>query len=651
MLCVVLAVFAGCEQEAGTTPNQMAVETPEDEPVTLTGIAIASPPKTLYYARGVTKLDTEGLEVDGTFSDGTTQKLEDGYTLTILPSGLETPGPKYVEVRAGELTSAFSIIVNNTDSVLEAITAEAPEGGLVHDLGDNFNSAGLNVMGTFKDSAGNIEERPLSVFSVSGYNGAKRGEQTVTVSANGKTDQAQAVVRVPASATITSASTVGTNPGSYGHNTAFIKGQALDLANAKFRIGLTVNGRGFSLLNGDYDGDGEPDGIYEGDEIDFDPDISGFQTVTVTLDEKEVPVDVYVADAAPEVYFDYGFWRHADDPDGLRGGDGYHTVPGQAVVLSPARALIGYGSDNSDLGVEYAWTVTPLSDGTAVVEESANKEFLTLTPQAVGNWDVSVTVTGRNFIDGETVSMSAATVVVCDPAATPSSTSFNDIKNFAPGQFTEGGTGAGWSLGTIGGYWIRAVSHKDSYRIKGNAFGSWTEPGVVWFQQDLNGNNKPDEVWYELYAGTSTARAPVTRRYSVTFFRSDNPGSSGEAGYGGQILRGIYWVDCKGRTGKIPGGWPGNYGAPNYKGAKVTYTCTLLSDTGAINSEGYGGVLPEDGGPFVDHYGEDFPINRAAAADGRPVTLTGVRFVKVHTGLFCYGGVFGEISTEIDKWG
>jgi hypothetical protein len=319
--------------------------------------------------------------------------------------------------------------------------------------------------------------------------------------------------------------------------------------------------------------------------------------------------------------------------------------------------LIGYDKDNKDIGVSYAWTVNTLSGGTDVAEESANKEFLTLQPNNEGRWEVSVTVTGRNFVDGETVSKTATALVICDPAAEPAPpppdpTAANYVvyNNFAPGQFTEGGLGLGWSLGTIGGYRFWPVSHKTSYSIPGNALGNgtgWTEAGIVWFQEDLNGNGLPDEVWYEVYGGTSTPAVPVTRKYSITFFKADDANSQTDSGYGGQVHRGVYWADCKGRTGNISGGWPWMWGAPNYKGAWVTYTCTLLDDDGVIDSQTYIYSVPRDGGPYVDHGPWEIPISRAVAADGSPVTLTRVRFVKVHTAIFKCGHIFGEISTEI----
>jgi hypothetical protein len=155
---------------------------------------------------------------------------------------------------------------------------------------------------------------------------------------------------------------------------------------------------------------------------------------------------------------------------------------------------------------------------------------------------------------------------------------------------------------------------------------------VVWFQEDLNENKLPDEMWYELNVGSG---AGITRRYSVSFFKY---GAAGAVNEYGQTIRENYWVDSAGRTGKLGGGWPWEWGVSNEDGAWATYTGTMV--------EG------QQGWPnCVDTAQSTFPINEAVAADGSAVTLTNVGFVKVHTGVFSYGTVFGEISTEIKNIG
>jgi hypothetical protein len=87
-------------------------------------------------------------------------------------------------------------------------------------------------------------------------------------------------------------------------------------------------------------------------------------------------------------------------------------------------------------------------------------------------------------------------------------------------------------------------------------------------------------------------------------------------------------------------------------------TGTLLQDDGKIWSSWCTG--PGSWG-YVDSLGALWPIHHpesewewdrvfvsdAVKADGSPANLSAVRFIKVHTGFFIYGGVFGENSTEI----
>jgi hypothetical protein len=111
-------------------------------------------------------------------------------------------------------------------------------------------------------------------------------------------------------------------------------------------------------------------------------------------------------------------------------------------------------------------------------------------------------------------------------------------------------------------------------------------------------------------------------------------------------------VDSKGRTGIVPGGWSKVWGVT---GTRVTYTGTQIRDTGEIASGEYGtGNL----GGYVDTdetygkwrsnpYWNAAAVSDAAYADGSPVTLTNVRFIKVQTAVFRYAGAVGDISTEI----
>jgi hypothetical protein len=639
LVCCILGGITACKQPSeAPLPIEPVVEEEEDQkeeekalpdtpdtpeappPAALTGLLIGSPPETLFYGLGQT-FDKAGLIVEGVYDDDTSRELgSNEYTLKMPDTGI--PGPQRVTVRAGGYTASFPIMVNNSDSVLQSISINAPAGGVVRYLGQTLGTEGFTVTGHYSDGG-----RPLSVFSVRGYDRAKRRAQAVTLSVNGKTASLPVTVKVPAKAAV-SATVLGISGADTvnDRNTAFIKGQPLSLAANRFHATVTCNNVTAVLLSG------------EG--IDVNADISGFnpgqpgkQTLNLNLDEKSVPLEVYVTDMEPQVYFDYGFMRHAGDPGGWGSGrtEGcYHTQPGKTLVLSPVRVLIGYDRDNRDLGVSYSWTVTPRGGSPALSPPSTSGEFLRLSPPSGGSWTVSVTVTGRNYVEGSTISRSAETVVICDTGPLTAGKFPEVTKHFSPGQFTEAGTGYGWSLGAFGGYLIKKVPHQAQYTILGNAFGTWFEPGVVWFQEDQNNNGLPDEMWYELSVGTGPG---ITRRYSVSFFKYGDGSGRNEHD---QIIREIYWADGTGRTGQINGGWPKDWGVSNDDGAWATYTGTLLNSAGEWPN-------------CVDTEQSVFPVNGAIAADNSPVTLTKVAFVKVHTGVLSYGGVFGEISTEINN--
>jgi hypothetical protein len=54
---------------------------------------------------------------------------------------------------------------------------------------------------------------------------------------------------------------------------------------------------------------------------------------------------------------------------------------------------------------------------------------------------------------------------------------------------------------------------------------SWSEADRVWVKEDKNGNNIPDEMWYELKGSDDSSahyKNMITRRYAVTYISSSN---------------------------------------------------------------------------------------------------------------------------------
>lgn len=229
--------------------------------------------------------------------------------------------------------------------------------------------------------------------------------------------------------------------------------------------------------------------------------------------------------------------------------------------------------------------------------------------------------------------------------------------NPAPGQFINtslgdsaaaaavvGNTNGLVSLGAWGGYAVYGFDHTviDSagpdLLVIGNAFPSFAEPGVVWVMQDQNGNGKPDDTWYEL-AGSETGQPGYIRNYSVTYSRPNPAGGN------------VPWKDNRGNSGFV---LTTIYNTQDYfpdspHAASYTLTGTLLpsinidtTDPNYITSASfvYGYCDNSAGGDYVD-------ISTAIDSLGRPVSLKGIDFVKIQTGILFNMGWLGEQSTEV----
>jgi hypothetical protein len=76
-----------------------------------------------------------------------------------------------------------------------------------------------------------------------------------------------------------------------------------------------------------------------------------------------------------------------------------------------------------------------------------------------------------------------------------------------------------------------------------------------------------------------------------------------------------------------------------------------LRDNGKICDNTY--PVLDDSWGYVDACNLDrddrdvFFVGDAIGADGSALTLSRVRFIKVQTAILRYGGIFGEVSTEI----
>jgi hypothetical protein len=206
-----------------------------------------------------------------------------------------------------------------------------------------------------------------------------------------------------------------------------------------------------------------------------------------------------------------------------------------------------------------------------------------------------------------------------------------------------------FSLGAFGGSVVYGFDHsvenkpgQYSLAIPGNSFASiewyegmlgWFEPGTVWVMQDENGNRKPDDTWYEL-AGSETGKPTAKQRYALAY------------GAGNGL------VDNMGETASFPDStyYGGSYGFPAGSGNYTIYCGTRLldkvSDDGIITNTGYDWGYVDNIGSGDAYSSIGFRISDAIQADGTPVDLRYIDFVRVQTAVSAHADSLGEISTE-----
>lgn len=217
------------------------------------------------------------------------------------------------------------------------------------------------------------------------------------------------------------------------------------------------------------------------------------------------------------------------------------------------------------------------------------------------------------------------------------------------------------SLGGWGGYIVvgfdHSIENKGNYdfSIKGNAFDSSNEPGIVWVMQDVNGDGLPNDEWYEL-KGSEYGKPETIQDYVVTYFRpgpnmdtqwQDNYGNKGKisrlADYHPQEFYYPLWIDTDSYT---------------LYGTCLKHRTERSSETGMWSSNpfgwGYadniGDDMPNKNNPSATALANYFKISDAVDINGNAVNLTHIDFVKVQTGVNVTAGWLGENSTEVFKF-
>lgn len=356
---------------------------------------------------------------------------------------------------------------------------------------------------------------------------------------------------------------------------------------------------------------------------------------------------------------------------GMTTGADRYTFPGRKVCLVAVAP---------DYNGKFSWSV----DGSVITPDG---DMMDYTPEVPGRYTVKVEIS----TDGTTYT-SECVIVAVDATEKSRMRNFSGASSAfttevfeyipAPGQFvgeakeaTTQSQAAAWaqerlaegkmvSLGAFGGYLVAGFDHsvvasgKDyDFAIRGNAFvsdhGASNEPGIVWVMQDVNGNGLPDDEWYELRG--SEYHDPATKHNTyITYYR---PSSSGVD---------VSWTDADGNEGKVTYLTSLKKSGRPYYPAWITpdsytlYGSRIASRNEQNPSSGLWSNNPYPWG-YADNTGADdvgdpslgpgshcgFSISNAVNADGTPVTLGYIDFVKIQCATQAESGPLGEISTEV----
>ena len=147
--------------------------------LTLESISVKSFPNKIFYEIN-DDFDTEGLEIELTYSNGTSEIITEGFELAGFTS--ETAGTKTVMVTYGGKTTSFAIIVNELK--VTVITLKTPPQKNIYEVGETLDTTGLELEVTYSN---NSKELINTGYTTSGFSSATAGSKTVTVQYGGLT--------------------------------------------------------------------------------------------------------------------------------------------------------------------------------------------------------------------------------------------------------------------------------------------------------------------------------------------------------------------------------------------------------------------------------------------------------------------------------
>ena len=148
--------------------------------VTLSSIAITTPPKTAYFVGEV--FDPTGMVVTATFSDSETETV--AYSILIIEGfNSATTGSRNVTVRYGTAQTMFTITV--TAVSLDHITILTPPAKLIYNIGEPLDITGMVVKAHYNNGSSETASG-ITVANITGYNANTQGSQQLTVTYQSK---------------------------------------------------------------------------------------------------------------------------------------------------------------------------------------------------------------------------------------------------------------------------------------------------------------------------------------------------------------------------------------------------------------------------------------------------------------------------------
>ena len=231
------------------------------------------------------------------------------------------------------------------------------------------------------------------------------------------------------------------------------------------------------------------------------------------------------------------------------------------------------------------------------------------------------------------------------------------------------------TLGAYGGYIIVGFDHpvanvpgQRDFVIYGNAFsrdsssrtGS-SEPGIIMVSEDTNGNGLPDDPWYEL-AGSEYSNPATQHSYRITYFRPDpERPADADPDPDEKYISDRTYIRYTTNDPAKPEGYVrrNTFHTQEYWPAWLAGEQTLYYEGACLPDNyvniGSGGndlfIQRSYGYGYADNISNDeeqgFDISWAVDAQGNPVHLGGVHFIKVYTAVNQDCGWIGETSTEV----